>query len=84
MKIGLVTAECVNSDINHNVSQILKYLNIAQAKQIDYIFFGESFLQGFDSLEWLFEIDRTIVIISISSVGVNHFSLQLYKASSKA
>jgi N-carbamoylputrescine amidase len=62
MKIGLAVAECISGDINHNVSQILKYLNIAQAKQIDYIFFGESFLQGFDSLEWSFEIDRTIAV----------------------
>ena len=62
MKIGLAVAECINGDINHNLSQILKYLNIAKANEIDYIFFGESFLQGFDSLEWSFETDRTIAV----------------------
>lgn len=29
MKIGLVVAECINGDINHNLSQVLKYLDIA-------------------------------------------------------
>jgi N-carbamoylputrescine amidase len=62
MKIGLAVAECINSEINHNLSQILKYLDIAKVNKIDYIFLGESFLQGFDSLEWSFETDRTIAV----------------------
>lgn len=62
MKIGLVVAECINGNINHNLSQILKYLNIAKVNKIEYIFFGESFLQGFDSFEWSFETDQTVAV----------------------
>jgi len=62
MKIGLAVSECINGDINHNLTQIIKYLDIAQVKKIDYIFFGESFLQGFDSLEWSFETDQTVAV----------------------
>lgn len=68
MKIGLAVAECINGDINHNLSQILKYLDIAQVNEIDYIFFGESFLQGFDSLEWSFETDQTVAISRNSNI----------------
>jgi N-carbamoylputrescine amidase len=68
MIIGLVPAKCINNDISFNINQIYKYLEIASNKSIDYIFFGESFLQGFDSLSWSFEIDSQIAVTKDSSI----------------
>jgi predicted amidohydrolase len=62
MVIGLVPAMCKNDNIDYNLSQLFKFLEIASHDQIDYIFFGESFLQGFDSLSWSFEKDKTVAI----------------------
>lgn len=62
MKIGLVAAKCINNDIQYNTSQMIKFLEIASRDNIDFIFFGESFLQGFHSLTWSFDIDKNIAI----------------------
>jgi N-carbamoylputrescine amidase len=60
MKIGLIPAKCVNGDIKHNANQIVKFIKIAAKSNIEYIFFGESFLQGFNSLNWDFTHDIKI------------------------
>ncbi len=57
MKIGLIPAKCVNGDIKHNANQIIKFIEIASKNNIECIFFGESFLQGFNSLNWDFTHD---------------------------
>lgn len=62
MVIGLVPAKCINGNIDYNLSQLFKFLEIASHDRVDYIFFGESFLQGFDSLSWLFEKDKTVAL----------------------
>ena len=60
MKIGLVSVECKNRDTDYNVNQIKKYMKVSSKKNIDYIFFGESFLHGFDSLNWDYSHDIEI------------------------
>jgi N-carbamoylputrescine amidase len=94
VKIGLVAAKCINNDISFNTSQMIKYLEIASRDNIDYIFFGESFLQGFDSLRWSFDVDKDIAIKRVSiiidelknkakkySVGLGFGYFELSKAS---
>lgn len=49
MKIGLVSFECKNKDIDFNLSQIHKAMSEMQGK-VDVLCFGETFLQGFVSL----------------------------------
>lgn len=61
MKIGLVSYECKNKDIEYNLSQIKKAM-IENNGTSDILCFGETFLQGFVSLCWDFEIDRKIAI----------------------
>lgn len=61
MKIGLADYEFVNGDIEHNISQIEKGLKAAQGRA-DLLCFGETFLQGFDSLNWQYENDRYIAV----------------------
>lgn len=60
MKIGLVSARCKNKDLAFNTDQIKKYLKNAKEKDLDWIFFGESFLQGFYSLSFDYKVDKHI------------------------
>ncbi len=62
MKIGLIPAKCINGDIKHNANQIVKFIKIAAKSNIEFIFFGESFLQGFNSLNWNFTHDMKIAL----------------------
>ncbi len=68
MKIGLASVECRNEDIQHNKNKIIEYMKKANKLSIDYLFFGEAFFQGFDSLSWCFDIDRNIAIPNDGSV----------------
>jgi len=68
MKIGLATVECKNGNIDFNLKQILLYLQKAASRKIDFLFFGESFLQGFDSLVWNFEEDKEKAVSKKSAV----------------
>lgn len=61
MKIGLAAYEFVNGDIEHNIAQIEKGLKAARGKA-DLLCFGETFLQGFDSLSWQYENDKNIAV----------------------
>lgn len=81
MKIGLVSARSINRDIAFNTAQIIKYLRKAKENNLEYIFFGESFLQGFYSLSFEYVIDKEIainkthevikdIIIKASEIGV--------------
>ncbi len=60
MKIGLVSYEFKNNDIEFNISQIEKALK--NAHSIDLLCFGEAFLQGFDAFSWNYENDKKIAI----------------------
>lgn len=60
MKIGLASYKFINNDIEFNLSQIEKALKISA--KVDLMCFGETFLQGFDSLSWNFEADKDIAV----------------------
>ncbi len=62
MKIALASVQFINNDINHNKNQILKYMNLAKENNSDLVCFGESFLQGFDGLNWNYNNDINIAI----------------------
>ncbi|WBB38373.1 carbon-nitrogen hydrolase family protein [Parvimonas micra] len=61
MKIGLVSYEFNNGEIEYNIEKIEKAIISANGKA-DLLCFGETFLQGFDSLSWNYEIDKSIAI----------------------
>lgn len=61
MKLGLVSYQFRNKDIAFNLSQIEKAMQESQGK-VDLLCFGETFLQGFDSLVWDYEIDKDMAI----------------------
>lgn len=61
MKIGLASYEFVNQNIPFNVSQMEKAMREAQGA-VDLLCFGESFLQGFDALNWSYEHDKHIAV----------------------
>lgn len=61
MKIGLVSYEFNNGKIEYNIKKIEKAIISANGKA-DLLCFGEAFLQGFDSLSWNYEIDKSIAI----------------------
>lgn len=61
MKIGLVSYEFNNGKIEYNIKKIEKAIISANGKA-DLLCFGETFFQGFDSLSWNYEIDKSIAI----------------------
>lgn len=60
MKIGLAPFEFKNNDIEFNMSQIEKALE--KSEKVDILCFGETFLQGFDSLNWDYENDKEVAV----------------------
>ena len=71
MRIALASARIVNRDIKYNLSQMEHYMAAAHNKGADLVCFGETFLQGFDSLTWHFECDQTVAISTDSSAFAN-------------
>lgn len=67
MKIGLVSYEFNNGEIEYNIKKIEKAIISANGKA-DLLCFGETFLQGFDSLPWNYEIDKNIAITKDSFI----------------
>lgn len=67
MRIGLASYMFINNDIPFNLSQIEKGTAAAQGS-VDLLCFGETFLQGFDALSWVYERDRDIAVSTDSSV----------------
>lgn len=68
MRIALASARTVNRDLKYNLSQMERYMIDAQKKGADLVCFGETFLQGFDSLTWCYEKDQTMAISTDSNV----------------
>ncbi len=62
MNVGLVLKKCENKNIVFNENQIKTSINESKSKNVDYIFFGESYLQGFDSLCWDYNLDKEVAI----------------------
>ena len=67
MKIGLVFYEFKNGKIEYNIKKIEKAI-ISANGNADLLCFGETFLQGFDSLSWNYEIDKDIAITKDSVI----------------
>lgn len=76
MKIGLVSYEFNNNDIVFNLSQMEKAMRSVQGK-VDLLCFGETFLQGFDALNWNYENDKHIAISTDSEIMAQICSMTL-------
>ena len=61
MKIALASQPTIDDSIALNVNRIEKAL-ASLRKKVDLVAFGESYLQGFNSLKWNFERDRTVAV----------------------
>ena len=61
MRIGLVSYRCENRNTAFNMSRIELAMKRSEGKA-DLLCFGEAFLQGFDSLCWDYETDRTVAV----------------------
>lgn len=61
MRIGLAAYRFINNDLAFNKSQIETAMQAARGKA-DLLCFGETFLQGFDSLNWDYEHDWDVAI----------------------
>lgn len=61
MRIGLVSYRCENRNTAFNMKQIELAMQRSAGKA-DLLCFGEAFLQGFDSLCWDYETDKTIAL----------------------
>lgn len=67
MKIGLASYEFINNDIEFNISQIEKAMKSVQG-EVELLCFGETFLQGFDALNWNYENDKDIAVSTNSRI----------------
>lgn len=67
MKLGLAAYRFSNKDIAFNLTQIEKAMKESQGR-VDLLCFGETFLQGFDSLTWEYETDKGMAITQDSPV----------------
>jgi N-carbamoylputrescine amidase len=67
MRIGAAPYAFRNNDIDFNFSQMEKAMKLAQGK-VDLLCFGESFLQGFDALDWNYERDKTVAVSADSDI----------------
>ena len=61
MKIGLAQYRFINNDTSFNLSQIERAAKSC-AGAVDLLCFGETFLQGFDSLSWKYEEDKNVAV----------------------
>ena len=61
MKIGLASYEFRNHDVEFNLAQVEKAMHFVSGK-VDLLCFGEAFLQGFDALQWDYNVDRHIAV----------------------
>ena len=78
MKIALAPARIINRDIKYNLSQMERCMAEAQKEGAGLVCFGETFLQGFDSLTWRFETDRAMAVSTDSNVfaGICHMAIK--------
>ncbi len=67
MKIGLAAYQFINNNITFNLSQIECGMKSAEGKA-ELLCFGEAFLQGFDSMNWDYEHDKTIAFSQSSEI----------------
>ncbi len=67
MKLGLASYRFENKNIGFNLSQIEKAMQESKGK-VDLLCFGETFLQGFDSMVWNYEVDQKMAVTQDSAV----------------
>lgn len=68
MRIALAAAPVADCDVTANLAQMKRFMQAAQARGADLVCFGESFLQGFNSLCWRFEEDKDMAITTDGEV----------------
>ena len=62
MMIALAAVGFRNGDITYNKEKIKAVIRDHGYKQADIVLFGETFLQGFDSLSWNYDSDKSIAV----------------------
>ncbi len=62
IKIAMAPYRFKNGDVRFNLQQMEKAIQSISGKTVNLICFGESFLQGFDSLNWNYAHDREVAI----------------------
>lgn len=67
MRVALAPYGFVNGDLESNLSQLERGLKAAQGRA-ELACFGESFLQGFDGLNWDYAYDRELAVSADSPV----------------
>lgn len=61
MKIALAAVGFITNDVAYNKKKIVDVLREYSGKA-DLVLFGETFLQGFDSLNWSFDRDKDVAV----------------------
>ena len=61
MKIALASAPVINRNIEFNLQEMIDAIEDCSGKT-DLVLFGESVMQGFDSLCWDYETDRMMAV----------------------
>lgn len=67
MKIGLASYEVRDNDIAFNLAQMERAMRSAQGR-VELLCFGETFLQGFNALSWMYETDKDIAVEADSEI----------------
>ena|SRR5690554_585921 len=68
LRLGLVSKEFRNNDIDFNMNQIIKTMIDFKGNGIDYLCLGEAFLQGFDAFNWELEHDYKVALTRNSNI----------------
>ncbi len=72
MRIGLASYRVENKNTEFNISQIERAMKEAEGKA-DLLCFGETVLQGFDSLGWNYKKDKEMAV-SLNSGALHRLS----------
>ncbi len=62
MKIALASARIADRDVQHNLSQMERFMREAKAAGACLVCFGEAFLHGFNALTWQYVEDQQIAL----------------------
>ena len=65
MNIGLASVAVVTRDTQRNVAALVAAMKLYKGK-CDFLVFGETALQGFDSLTWDYQIARSTAVVQAS------------------
>ena len=52
MNIGLAVAQFINNNLEHNLNNCFDFIKKAKTSNVDFLLFGETYIQGFESLTW--------------------------------